>query len=355
MDDLLARSAEELFARHASSKAVRAIRAGASPAGLSSELENAGFLDALLPEAAGGIGLGPADALPVLMAAGRFAVPLPIGDTMIARAVLVAAGEAVPEGVITLGEPLGAMARVPASQHADWVLLPRDDAALLLPIAGATRDEEASSTLGSLLRWPSEAARRVPAGDLLSAGAWAEVAGMAGAMERILEDTVRHAQDRRQFGRPIAAFQAVQQQISVLTEDVFAVRMAAQLASVPDGDGIAGLNATRIAAAKVRAGEAAVRIAAIAHAVQGAMGITEEVDLHLLTERLQLGRARFGGEGHWSTWLGQRFLRGETDETLAFVRTHLGPATPETDPGAASSSSNATASSDREPTVAHRL
>ena len=46
MDDLLARSAEELFARHASSKAVRAIRAGASQAGLSSELENAGVLEA---------------------------------------------------------------------------------------------------------------------------------------------------------------------------------------------------------------------------------------------------------------------------------------------------------------------
>ena len=177
---------------------------------------------------------------------------------------------------------------------------------------------------------------------------------MAGAMERILEDTVRHAQDRWQFGGPIAAFQAVQQQISVLTE---ASRRpdGGAAASVPDGDGIAGLNATRIAAAKVRAGEAAVRIAAIAHAVHGAMGITEEVDLHLLTERLQLGRARFGGEGHWCTWLGQRFLWGETDETLAFVRTRLSPATPETDPGAASSSSNATSSSGREPTVARRL
>src|SRR4051812_15047435 len=63
-DSLLIRPAEELFTRHASSKAVRAIRAGASPAGLSSELENSGFLDALLPEAAGGIGLGPAEASP---------------------------------------------------------------------------------------------------------------------------------------------------------------------------------------------------------------------------------------------------------------------------------------------------
>lgn len=332
MDDLLVRSAEELFARHAPSKAVRAIRAGASPAGLSSELENAGFLDALLPEAAGGIGLGPAEVLPVLVAAGRFAVPLPIGETMIARAVLAAAGEAVPEGTVVLGEPFGDMARVPACQRANWVLLPRDDAALLLRAAEAARDEEASSAFGDLLRWPSEAGRRVTAGDLLPAGAWAELAATAGAMERVLEDTVRHAQDRRQFGRPVASFQAVQQQLSVLTEDVFAVRMAAQLASVPDGNGIAGLNTTRVAAAKVRAGEAAVRVAAIAHAVHGAMGITEEVDLHLLTGRLQLGRGRFGGEGHWSAWLGRRFLRGEAAETLAFVRTHLDPTAPEANP-----------------------
>jgi acyl-CoA dehydrogenase len=152
---------------------------------------------------------------------------------------------------------------------------------------------------------------------------------MAGAMERILEDTVRHARDRQQFGRPIAAFQAVQQQISVLTEDVFASRMAAQLASVPDGDGIAALNSTRIATAKLRVGEAAVRVSAIAHAVHGAMGITEELDLHLLTGRLQVGRMRFGGEAYWAQWLGRQFLAGDMTETLAFVRAHLGPVAPE--------------------------
>jgi len=330
MDGLLQRSAEELFGRHATPAAVRALRAGGSPARLWAEIEASGFLDALVPEAAGGAGLGPAEALPVLMAAGRFAVPLPLGETMLARAALAAAGETLPEGATALAEPLGdGAARVPPGMHADWVLLPAQNRTLLLRATEADEDAEACSPLGRVLRWPGNAGRPAPIADTTTAGAWAEAAVMAGTMERILEDTVRHARDRRQFGRPVAAFQAVQQQLSVLTEDVLAARMAAQLASVPDGEGIAGLNPVRVAAAKLRVGEAAVRVAAIAHAVQGAMGITEEVDLHLLTGRLQLGRMRFGGEAHWAGWLGRRFLAGEAPDTLSFVRAHLAPVTPE--------------------------
>jgi acyl-CoA dehydrogenase len=330
MDGLLVRSVEELFTRHAAPEVVRAIRAGGAAAALWGEIEASGFLDALVPEAAGGIGLGPEEALPVLMAAGRFAVPMPIAETMLARAALKAAGETVPEGAIALAEDAGARgARLPPAQHADWMLLPRDGGAVLLSVEDAVADAEGSSPLGRVLRWAANAGRVFPAGDLLAAGAWAEVAVMAGTMERILEETVRHARDRQQFGRPIAAFQAVQQQVSVMTEDVFAARMAAQLASVADGDGIAGLNPCRIAAAKLRVGEAAVRVAGIAHAVHGAMGITEEVDLHLLTGRLQIGRMRFGGEAHWAGWLGRRFLADDATETLAFVRAHLGPQSPE--------------------------
>ncbi len=330
MDDLLQRSAEELFGRHATSKAVRALRAGGSPAALWGEIEASGFLDALVPEAAGGAGLHLRDALPVVMAAGRFAVPLPIGETMLARAALATAGEPIPEGAIALAEPAGdGAARLPPATHADWVLLPAGDHALLLPMGDAVEDTEAASPLGRVLRWPGNAGRPAPAADYAAAGAWAEAAVMAGTLERILEDTMRHARDRRQFGRPVAAFQAVQQQLSVLTEDVFAARMAAQLASVPDGDGIAGLNACRVAVAKLRVGEAAIRVAGIAHAVQGAMGITEEVDLHLLTGRLQLGRMRFGGEAHWAAWLGRRFLSDDAPDTLSFVRAKLAPATPE--------------------------
>ncbi|WP_338664476.1 acyl-CoA dehydrogenase [Pararoseomonas sp. SCSIO 73927] len=333
MDGLLLRSAEELFSRHATPAAVRAIRAGGPPGVLWEELERAGFPDALVPEEAGGIGLGPAEALPVLMAAGRFAVPLPLGETMLARAVIstgrAAAGERAPPGAILLGEPYADGARVPSAVTAAWVLLQGEDGARLLPVEEAEEDEGAGSPLGRVLRWPGDAGRRLATPDPLPAGAWAETAAMAGAMERVLESTVRHVGERRQFGRPVAAFQAVQQQVSVMTEDVFAARMAAQLASVPDGNGIAGLNPLRIAAAKLRVGEAAQRVSAIAHALHGAMGITEELDLHLLTERLRTGRMRFGGEAHWGAWLGRRFLAGNETETLAFVRAHLGPSAPE--------------------------
>jgi acyl-CoA dehydrogenase len=330
MDALLRRSAEELFGRHATPAAVRALRAGGSPAALWGEIEASGFLDALVPETAGGAGLGPGDALPVVMAAGRFAVPLPIGETMLARAALAATGEAVPDGAIALAEPAGdGAARLPPATHADWALLPAGDRALLLPMGEAAEDPEASSPLGRVLRWPGNGGRPAPTDDYVVAGAWAEAAVMAGAMDRILDDTMRHARDRRQFGRPVASFQAVQQQLSVLTEDVFAARMAAQLASVPDGSGVAGLNPCRVAVAKLRVGEAAVRVAGIAHAVQGAMGITEEVDLHLLTARLRVGRMRFGGEAHWAAWLGRRLLAGDAPDTLSFVRAELAPAMPE--------------------------
>jgi acyl-CoA dehydrogenase len=331
MDSLLLRSAEELFSRHASSDAVRAIRAGGSPGALWRELQASGFLDALVPETAGGTGLGLAEALPVLMAAGRFAVPLPVGETMLARAVLAEAGQERPEGTILLGEPFDGGARVPASSAAEWVLLSRNAAPLLRRAEEAQRDDRMASPFGDLLRWPGDAGGDGGPEELHAGGAWAELAAMAGAMERILESTVRHAQERVQFGRPVAAFQAVQQQISVMTEDVFAARMAAQLASVPDGPGIAGLNPLRIAAAKLRVGEAAMRVSAIAHAVHGAMGITEEMDLHLLTGRLQAGRMRFGGEAHWGARLGRHFLRaGDAMDPLAFVRAHLGPMEPET-------------------------
>ena len=330
MDDLLARSAEELFTRHCPPQAVRAARAGQVFPALWQAVEEAGFTETLVPEAAGGAGLGPDGALPLLLAAGRFAAPLPLGETMLARAALATAGERPPEGPVALAQPSGAggplLARIAPGRQAAWVLLPREEATLLLPVAEAETLPEESSPLGTTLRWHSAGGGlRLPPADWLAAGAWAEAAEMAGALGRILEDTVRHARERQQFGRPVAAFQAVQQQISVLTEEVFAARTAAQLASLGGGDGVAGLDTARVAAAKLRVGEAAVRGAAIAHAVQGAMGITEEVDLHLFTGRLHAGRARFGSEGFWAAWLGRAFLAGPSNESLAFARERLGP------------------------------
>ena len=55
-------------------------------------VEDMGLLLALVPEAMGGFGMAQADALSLVRLLGQHAVPLPIGETMMANAVLAAAG-----------------------------------------------------------------------------------------------------------------------------------------------------------------------------------------------------------------------------------------------------------------------
>src|SRR3546814_13547822 len=65
-------------------------------------MEDSGFLDALLPEESDGAGLSLAEAFPLLLLAGQYAVPVPFAQTMLARAWLHAAGVKAPAGSITL-------------------------------------------------------------------------------------------------------------------------------------------------------------------------------------------------------------------------------------------------------------
>ena len=76
--------------------AVRAIERGESPAPLWARLEESGFVDALVPEDAGGAGLRLADVFPLLRRRGRHALPLPLAQTMLARALLAEAAR-IPE------------------------------------------------------------------------------------------------------------------------------------------------------------------------------------------------------------------------------------------------------------------
>ena len=95
---------------------VRAVEAGESPAALWSAIAESGFLDALVPDDRGGAGLPLAEVGALWQALGRHAVPLPVGETMIARALLpdapdapvaLAAARAGVEVVV----PFGAVAR----------------------------------------------------------------------------------------------------------------------------------------------------------------------------------------------------------------------------------------------------
>lgn len=139
---------------------------------------------------------------------------------------------------------------------------------------------------------------------------------MAGAMAELLDMTVEYAGARRQFGRDIGRFQAVQQQIAVMAEEVAAARMAAQMAFVGR---IEDLSERRAGIAKLRASRASETVVAVAHAVHGAIGISQEHRLHHYAGRLRRWRLSHGGESWWAERLGESLL-ADTRDLAAFAR-----------------------------------
>ena len=145
-------------------------------------------------------------------------------------------------------------------------------------------------------------------------------AKLAGAMKRLLEMTVDYGNTRVQFGRPIGKFQAIQHQLAVMAEQVSAAAIAVEAASPQTG---CLPDPLRVAVAKERTSAAATIVGGIAHAVHGAMGISEEYDLQLFTRRLQDWRVADGSEGYWSGLLGRAVLAEESGSVIDFIRTRL--------------------------------
>ncbi len=138
-------------------------------------------------------------------------------------------------------------------------------------------------------------------------GALLRAVQMAGAMDRVLEHCLTWVNDRVQFGKPIARFQAVQHLMAELAAETAAASAAADLAveaSAERADRFA------IAVAKARTGEAAGRVAAIAHELFGAMGFTREHTLHYVTRRLWAWRNEFGSEAYWQGEIGRQIAVG---------------------------------------------
>lgn len=333
MTDSISDLFERALAELCTPERVRAIEGGADAAALWAEIDALGFTDALVSAEQGGSGLSLAQAGPLFAAAGRHGLSHPFGETMVARALLQAAGYQPDAGCIALARAIPAHGaavhcrEVPGARLAGHVLVEWRDAWLLMPVAAA-RIEAGSyrPRTSASLRWES-AQQAVFRWD--SAGETAEAfcnavhaAAMAGAMERVLELSVSYANDRRQFGRAIGQFQAVQQDLAVVAEQAGSAALAARI-----GCSASGLEPEPLlaAVAKLRASEAALRVATLAHAVHGAIGITEEHVLGLYTTRLHEWRATAGTERACAERLGQALLHG--GQSFAdFMRSALAPA-----------------------------
>jgi len=127
--------------------------------------------------------------------------------------------------------------------------------------------------------------------------ATATAAESVGVAQRAMEMAVEYAKDRKQFGRPIGAYQAVSHacaQMLLETEGARSVTLYAAWAldHEPDTGPLAA------AMAKAYASEAGWRVAASALQVHGGIGFTWEHDLHLWLKRGK-ANAYLWGDPRW--------------------------------------------------------
>lgn len=134
-------------------------------------------------------------------------------------------------------------------------------------------------------------------------------AAIGGALERACALTAEHVRTRRQFGRPLVALQAVAHSLAdmAVERDLVGAAVAAAL----DSHGLGGTAAARATAAR-SAGVVAER----AHQLHGAMGITREHPLHLVTRRLWAWRDEGGSQRQWELLVGDGVLAGQDDDAL---------------------------------------
>lgn len=319
-------------------------RPGVADAVAAARLDELGLADAMVAEALGGSGLAPADLLPTLRVLGRFLAFVPMAERVLSRWLSSLAGVAAPFDAVASHATVelvrtidGLRARgvahrvawddgistvaVAASeaQGADLMLFAVDLSPAGAPpvtightLAGERRatvafDTPLSAGVGRIEGLTSDG--------LLALGAVIRCQLMAGASARVLELTVRYVGERKQFGRSLGQFQAVQHQVAAMAGEVAAAQAGADAAAT--GFGIPP-DIEAIAAGKVRCGEAAGKVAAIAHQLHGAMGYAAEHPLHRLTKQLWTWREEWGSESHWAGVLGRAVMaRGDVWSSLA--------------------------------------
>ena len=293
---------------------VREIEAGGSADDLWSALEESGFLDALVPEDVGGVGLSLRDVGPLLQALGRFAVPVPVGETMVARALLAQAGAERQAGPVVLATAASHLP-IPLARVAGHILTEKNGTLVLAP----HRAESPAVAHHSLAAYTPTGFAASGGDTLRRIAAVVRACAIAGAADRLLAMTIGYANERVQFGKPISKQQVIQQQLAVMAERTVLCRIAAQIGCA------AGFPPSLAAAATAKqvTSSAATEIANIAHAVHGAIGVSEEYDLQLYSRRLHEWRLADGSEGYWARELGHARLQHPTLASAEFVRQAL--------------------------------
>ncbi|HTS48478.1 MAG TPA: acyl-CoA dehydrogenase family protein [Bryobacteraceae bacterium] len=129
-----------------------------------------------------------------------------------------------------------------------------------------------------------------PARAIATAGLVAE---MTGGMQRLLDITVEYAKTRKQFGRPIGQFQAVQHQCADMLLYTESSRSAAYYAAYAIQEAIPEARLA-VSVAKAYSSDAYRETGNRAIQVHGGMGFTWENDAHLFYRRAKVSEQMFG-------------------------------------------------------------
>ncbi len=311
------RTARELLAERARPERVREhAESGRSDDRLWRELSELGWPGIAIAERYGGQGLGAVELAILCEELGRTLAPVPFLPSVLAATLIEHAGSAEQRerwlGALARGEARGAVGV--AQDDVAELTIGGADADVLVLVEEAGRPEPAARVLSAQQAEitpiatidPTRSAARVgvPAGAAealpgavpaaLDRALVAVASELVGVCERALRMTVAYVSERRQFGVPVGAYQAVSHRCAQMLLDTERARSATAYAAwAADADPAALGEAAAIA--KASAAQAAREVTASAIQAHGGIGFTWEADVHWLYKRAQLDAALLGG------------------------------------------------------------
>jgi alkylation response protein AidB-like acyl-CoA dehydrogenase len=268
-----------------------------------SEVSELGWPGIFIPEEHGGQGLGVLELVILLEELGYVLAPIPFLSNAAAGLVLQDTGATDRLAGVASGESRGTVGvvkdgranLVPDADDADFiVLLDGTDATL---IERADAQVEPIDAIDPTRRYATVAANGGESLGDASRGrdliALAVAAELVGISQRALEMAVEYAKDRKQFDRPIGAYQAVSHQCAEMLKQVEGARSLVYYAgwaadAAPDEFSLAA------SMAKAYASDAGWHVTASALQVHGGIGFTWEHDLHWFLKRAKTDGVLYG-------------------------------------------------------------
>jgi alkylation response protein AidB-like acyl-CoA dehydrogenase len=333
---ILKDTAQKFFAGECPAAEVRRLMETdtAYDAGLWRKMAEQGFTGIIFPEEHGGMGLGKVELVLLMEEAGRALLPGPFFSTVVlAGAVLAACGSAEQKkkylGAISAGEARSTLAILEGS--ASWnpadlqlaesggkltgaKLFVTDAAAASFLVVAARNgvfvvDAKAAgikiSPMAGMdltrkiysVEFNNTPAEKLGASQNLASAldiaTAALAAEMVGGMQRTLDITVQYAKTRKQFGKPIGQYQAVQHHCADMYLETESSRSAAYYAgwaleeNAPDA-------VQAVSIAKMYSSDAGRTVGNRGIQVYGGMGFTWENDLHLYYRRAKASETMLG-------------------------------------------------------------